>query len=295
MGMLSYRIALAQMETRLGDVKGNAEKVLAAIERAKKEKVDLLITPEMALLGFGAGDIYLDKVRENEKALFSMLNKIKRVDAVIGFVHRDALGFYHNAAALVCNASIAGLYYKYQLVNYRLFDEKRYFKPGNTLPVFWSTLGRIGMLICEDIWFPEPARVMALRAADLLVCLSASPYERGKEEIWEQYLRVRAMDNILPIAFCNQAGCQDGVTYWGGSMVINAEGQVLARGKFLQEDFVIAELPITDAYRTRRRDIRLRELRREVFQTLLNAYDDRESTQEEIEKKLGRKKERRKK
>ncbi len=269
------RIALAQIETRLGDVKGNTRKVSDAIERAKSEKIDLLVTPEMALLGFGAGDVYLDKVEENEGALRSLVKKVRGFTAVIGYVARDSSGFLYNSAAIVFRGRIAGIVHKTQLVNYRLFDEKRYFQPGKTFTPIATPAGNLGVLICEDMWFPEPARILTLRNAHFLVCLSASPYDRGKDEIWEHYLRVRAMDNIIPVLFCNSTGCHDGVSYWGGSMVINAHGNIISRGKFLEEDWVVAQLPSQDAQIVRSRDIRIRELRKDVLEELLQAFDER--------------------
>lgn len=274
--MARTRIALAQIATRLGDIRGNEEKILEAIARAKKEKAHLLVTPELSVLGYGAGDIYIDKAREGAQALEAIVKRCVGLWAVVGFVDVDRYGFQYNAAALIGNGRIQAVHRKLQLVNYRLFDEKRYFKPGGRLEVAPTPFGRVGVLICEDAWFPEPARVLALRGAELLVVIGASPYDRGKDKLWEDYLRVRCIDNILPLAFCNQAGVQDGVTYWGGSMMIDAEGRVVKRGKLLEEDFVIAEISSGDARHARRRDIRIREIRRDVLEDLLKAYDDRE-------------------
>jgi len=272
------RVGLVQIATRLGDVKGNKEKILNAVSLARKEKVNIILTPELATLGFGSGDIYLDKVEENIRALreINTFTEKMKIWAIVGFVERDHLGFYYNSAALLGEGEIQGIYRKVQLVNYRLFDEKRYFKAGSRLPVFDSPFGKIGILICEDVWFPEPARALTFRGAEILMVLSASPFDRGKVEVWEDYLRERVYDNILPIAFANQAGVQEGVTYWGSSMALSASGEIVARGKLVEEDFVIAEIDLEESKRLRRRDIRVREVRREILIELLKAYEEME-------------------
>jgi NAD+ synthase (glutamine-hydrolysing) len=189
-------------------------------------------------------------------------------------VEKDNLGFFYNSAALLGNGEHLGSYRKVQLVNYRLFDEKRYFKPGSRLPVFETPFGRVGVLICEDVWYPEPARALTFRGAEVILVLNSSPFERGKVELWRNILRQRVYDNMLPMAFVNQAGTQDGVTYWGGSMVISASGDEIARGKILEEDFLICDIDLDESKRLRRRDIRVREVRREILEEVLRAYEE---------------------
>lgn len=272
------RFGLAQIATRLGDVEGNKKKILEAIRRGRKEKVQIILTPELATLGFGSGDIYLDKVEENLKALDEIreASRENHVWIVVGYVEKDSLGFYYNSAALIGEGEIQGNFRKIQLVNYRLFDEKRYFRPGSKLSVFETPFGKIGILICEDVWFPEPARALTFRGAEILLVLSASPFDRGKVELWEDYLKVRVYDNILPLAFANQAGVQDGVTYWGGSMVFNARGEIIAKAKLLEEDFLVAEIDLEEAKRLRRRDIRVREVRKEILNEVMKAFEEAE-------------------
>lgn len=266
------RVAVAQIATRLGDVQGNKARIIEAIEWAEKEKAHILLTPELATLGFGSGDIYLDKVEENLEALEEIKAHTREVWAIVGFVEKGPAGVYHNAAALLGEGELKGIYRKVQLVNYRLFDEKRYFQPGNKLPVFPTPFGRLGILICEDVWFPEPARAMTFRGAEIFLVLSASPYDRGKPELWRNYLQERVYDNILPLVFANQAGVQDGVAYWGGSMALAATGEVLHEAAFLDEDFFVVEIDLNEALRLRRRDIRVREVREQILRELLEAY-----------------------
>ncbi len=275
--MREIKVLIAQLSTKLGDVKGNEEKILKAIERAKKEKVYLLLTPELSTLGYGSGDIYLDKVNENLEALERIKKEVDEFYAVIGYVEKDSYGFFYNSACLIHKGEVIGNYRKVQLVNYRLFDEKRYFKRGTKLPVFDIGGIKMGVLICEDVWFPEPSRAMALRGADFLVVLGASPFEGNKKEIWEDFLIQRARDNIIPILFCNQAGCQDGVTYLGYSMYVSASSKIVKTAKLLEEDYLTVNVDLEEAKRLRRRDTRLREIRIEILEELLRAYKEMEN------------------
>ncbi len=270
------RVASAQISAPLGDVSGNASKVIDAITRAEEAGVDVVVTPELALLGYGSGDIYLDKADENIEAFQQIVRHTigKKVISIVGFMEKDELGFFYDSAAVVHDGKVLGTYRKVQLVNYRLFDEKRYFKPGSKIPVFQADWGKFGILICEDVWFPEPARVLTFRGADVIFVLSASPYSRGKPEIWQSFLKERAYDNLLPFVFSNMAGLHDGVSYWGGSMAVSASGKLIGSGKLLQEDFPIFEIDLRESKRLRRRDIRVREVRRKVLEELLQAYED---------------------
>lgn len=280
--MRKVRVALLQLSTRLGAIEENARKILKGIEEARKKGAKIVVTPELATLGYGSGDIYLDKVNENLEMIERIKKKVDDFYLILGYVEEDNKGFFYNSAALIHKGKIIGNYRKVQLVNYRLFDEKRYFKPGNKMPVFETEFGKIGILICEDVWFPEPPRAMALRGAEVLFVIGASPYERKKDEIWINYLRQRVYDNILPVVFCNQAGCQDGVIYLGFSMYMNARGEIVKRGKLIDEDIVILDLDLDEYKRLRRRDIRLREVRRRLLEDLLKAHEEMENDTGEI-------------
>jgi NAD+ synthase (glutamine-hydrolysing) len=275
------RIALAQVVPTLGNIEENTERILRHLGRAQEEKADLFLTPELALIGYGCGDLFLDRVAENLEALDRIRKEVKDCYAVIGYVEEDEEGLLHNAAALLREGRVLGTYRKAHLANYRLFDEKRYFQPGNTCPVFETSFGKIGIAICEDLWHPEPSRAMALRGARLIACLSSSPYNWGKPDLWEAFLRERVNDNLCYLAFCNQAGCQDGATYWGGSMVLSPRGEVVARAKLIEEDFVVAEIDLREVERVRSRDLRVREVRREILEDLLRAYEEREGIERE--------------
>jgi len=215
-------------------------------------------------------------VDENLDALAHIVEEAGRIGiwAVVGYVEKDERGFFYNAAALIGEGRIQGRFAKTQLVNYRLFDEKKYFKPGSLLPVFETPFGKIGILISEDVWFPETARALTFRGAQLLFVLSASPFDRGKVEIWEDFLKVRVLDNILPIVFVNMSGVQEGVTYWGGSAVYSASGKVVKRLKIIETDYDTVTVDLEESKRLRRRDIRIREVRKEILEEVLRAFEE---------------------
>ncbi len=280
--MRKVKVSLLQLSTKLGAIEENTKKIIRGIERARKKGADIIVTPELATLGYGSGDIYLDKVNENLKAVEKIKKRVGNFYLILGYVEEDNKGFFYNSAALIHKKKIIGNYRKVQLVNYRIFDEKRYFKPGNKMPVFNTEFGKIGILICEDVWFPEPPRAMALRGAEVLFVIGASPYERKKDEIWINYLKQRVYDNILPVVFCNQAGCQDGVTYLGFSMYVNAQGEIVKKGKLTEEDMIVFDIDLDEYKRLRRRDIRLREVRKKVLEDLLEAFEEMTNDKDSI-------------
>lgn len=273
--METVRIALVQMEAPLGHIKGNLEKILHAYHQAHENHAHIVVTPELSLFGFGAGDIYFDKVQQNLEALECIREASERLSPwiTVGFVERDPWGFLYNAVALIGKGNIQGIHRKMQLVNYRLFDEKRYFRRGTTFQIHPTPFGRLGFLICEDAWFCEPARILALRGADILIVPSASPFDRGKPSLWEDFLRVRALDNLLPVVFVNLAGIQDGVAYWGGSMVFSARGRKIFQAPFLREHQQIVDIDMAESHLLRRRDTRLREIRPALIQDLTEAFN----------------------
>jgi len=272
--MRTVRVALAQLVAPLGHIEGNLKTILEAYDQAEEGGADLVVTPELALLGYGAGDIYFDKVRQNLEALERIreASRSRRAWIAVGFVEQDAYGFLYNAVALIGNGEIQGIHRKVQLVNYRLFDEKRYFRRGTRFDVFPTPFGRVGFLICEDAWFSEPARILTFRGAELLVVPSASPYDRGKPEMWEDFLRVRVLENQLPVVFVNMAGVQDGVAWWGGSMVFSPRGKRIYQAPFLEPHLGVVSVDLEEARLLRRRDTRLREITSALVEDYLRAF-----------------------
>ncbi len=241
--MRTLRLAMAQINPVVGDIRGNAKKILTYAEKARRAGAALVLFPELALTGYPPEDLLLKPgfIDDNLNALRGLAGKVRGITAVVGFVDREA-GLY-NAAALVHEGEVAAVYHKMHLPNYGVFDEERYFRAGKTPLNFVLNGITFGLEICEDIWFPEgPARAQALAGAEVIVNINASPYHMGKPLIREELLRTRSIDNTAVIAYNNTVGGQDELVFDGAGMVVNEKGEVVARGKPFEEDLVMADL-----------------------------------------------------
>lgn len=254
---------MAQINPVVGDIQGNARRVLSWSEKAKKLGADLVLFPELSITGYPPEDLLLKPrfIDDNLKALDSLAKKIKGITAVVGFVDRKV--DIYNAAAIVHNGKVAEVYHKMYLPNYGVFDEQRYFQAGTEALNFVLNGITIGLEICEDIWYPEgPARVQALAGAELIVNINASPYHMGKARIREEMLVTRARDNDVVIAYNNTVGGQDELVFDGRSLVIDEKGSILAHGKAFEEDLIVTDLDMDSIYMTRLHDPRRREVKR---------------------------------
>jgi len=261
--MRIFRLALAQMNTTVGDLQGNAALVLRAVAAARDAKVDLVVCPELTLTGYPPEDLVLRPqfIKDNLQVLAETVRKIKGVAAVIGFVDR-ADGLY-NAAAFVQSGRIIARHHKIFLPNYGVFDENRYFQPGKQLSTIVLNGVTIGVNICEDIWYPEgPTLSQALVGdAEVIVNISASPYHRGKLRFREEMLATRAMDNRVIVAYANAVGGQDELVFDGNSLVIDHQGRTVARGRAFEEDLVLADVDADAVVRARQQDPRRHKAR----------------------------------
>ncbi len=252
--MRNIRLAMAQINPVVGDINGNAKKILSYAERARKAGAALVLFPELALTGYPPEDLLLKPgfIDDNLAALEALAERVRGVTAVVGFVDREA-GLY-NAAALVHKGEVAAVYHKMHLPNYGVFDEERYFRAGKAPLNFVLNGITFGLEICEDIWFPEgPARAQALAGAEVIVNINASPYHMGKPLIREELLRARSTDNTAIIAYNNTIGGQDELIFDGAGMVVNERGEVIARGKPFQEDLIITDLDADTVSAARRK------------------------------------------
>ncbi len=258
--MHSLRIAMAQMNATVGDLDGNYKKIVRLVEDAKDRRSDLIVFPELAITGYPPEDLLLKPqfIDGNIGCIEKIAAKVGGITAIIGFVDKKEDIF--NAAAVIHNRKIATVYHKMFLPNYGVFDEERYFRSGTT-PVN-IVLGEIiiGLGICEDIWYPDgPARVQSLAGAQVIVNINASPYHMGKAHLREEILATRATDNCAIIVYNNLVGGQDELVFDGHGMVLNEEGEVIARGKAFCEDLLITDLDIEAVFRKRLHDPRWRK------------------------------------
>ena len=234
--MQTIRIALAQINSTVGDISGNRQKIIARIHQAKKKRVDLIAFPELALTGYPPEDLLLKThfIQDNIKALNSIVPYCSGIAAIIGFVDKT-----YNAAAVIYDKKIQLIYHKCHLPNYGVFDEARYFQPGDSAPVFILKGVPIGVNICEDIW-----RTPVLTGgAKLIINISASPYRMGVGKSREKMLAIRAKENKVCIAYVNTVGGQDELVFDGASLIFNEKGKLLARGKSFEEEMIVADVP----------------------------------------------------
>ena len=258
--MHQIRVGIAQINSTVGDFNGNTQKILQSIDQAKSFGVDLLTFPELAITGYPPEDLLLKPqfIRQNRESLNSIIEHSSDMMVVVGFVDSD--GDIYNAAAVLRNKSLVGVYRKFLLPNYGVFDENRYFQAGWECPIFILYGIGIGITICEDMWYEAgPAIVQAYAGARVLINISASPYHAGKGVFRERMLATRASDSVAIVVHNNLVGGQDELVFDGNSLIINEKGEVIARGKQFEEDFVVADLDAESVFRSQLHDPRRRQ------------------------------------
>ena len=239
------KIALAQINPTVGDLAGNVRKILEYVQQAQKQGADLVIFPELALCGYPPEDLLLKKhfVADNIKVLEELSRKIRGVSVITGFVDRDADGKIYNAAAFISDGKIEEVYYKQELPNYGVFDEKRYFTHGTKSGILTVKGVKLAVNICEDIWIEGgPYRAQARAGAKILINISSSPYYAGKLKIRYDLLVTRAQETQTHLVYVNAVGGQDELVFDGGSMVISPDGKVCARAVQFEETLLNVDL-----------------------------------------------------
>ena len=241
------RIAVAQINTTVGAIQRNADKIINYILKARDQKADIVIFPELALCGYPPEDLLLKEnfFKENKRELRRIIGATKSIFAVVGFPHYSGNGRY-NAAALIYDKKLIDIYRKITLPNYGVFDEKRYFYPGDNVPVIPFGDTAFSVSICEDIWHPRGPHRTACRKgkARLVINISASPYHAGKIVQRQRMLRERAVKNKAFVCYCNMVGGQDELVFDGGSIIIGPKGNIIMRAGQFKEDLAIVDLDI---------------------------------------------------
>ncbi len=258
--MRQLRIGMAQINTTVGDFAGNRQKILRAIDEARSLGVDLLTFPELAICGYPPEDLLFKPqfITENLRSLEKVVSASSGLSIVVGFV--DAREDIYNAAAIVHDGKLAGVYHKIFLPNYGVFDENRYFRAGTECPVYVIAGVNVGINICEDIWYEAgPATTQAYSGAEVIVNISSSPYHYGKGGFRERMIATRAADNVAIFAYNNLVGGQDELVFDGNSVVLDEKGRLIARGKQFEEDLVVTDLDVESVFRTRLHDPRWRK------------------------------------
>ncbi|MSO43884.1 MAG: NAD+ synthase [Thermoleophilia bacterium] len=255
------RIACAQVHTVVGDIEGNLALVREAIGAATDVGASLVLTPELALTGYPPEDLLLRPsfAEASREALYELAPTVVDGVAIVGFVEHDDDLF--NSAAVIADGRVQGIYRKRFLPNYGVFDEARYFRAG-TRPMVLDIHGaRVGIVICEDIWYAEPIAAELSRARlDVIACISASPFHMGKAEVRERMLQTRATGSTAALAFCNQVGGQDELVFDGRSVIIDHAGEIVARAPMFRDDLLIADVELDSAAGRRLREPLVRRL-----------------------------------
>jgi NAD+ synthase (glutamine-hydrolysing) len=260
--MRTLRVGLAQIDTTVGDLDGNAAKIIDWIGRARSVGVDLVAFPELAVTGYPPEDLVLRRsfVEDNLAALDRIVAETKGITAVVGFV--DLADDIYNAAAVICDGRIAARYHKQFLPNYGVFDEERYFQRGSESPVCVIAGVDVGVNICEDIWYPEgPTRDQALAGAEVVVNINASPYHRAKGGFRETMIATRASDNAVVVCYVNAVGGQDELVFDGHSLICDERGALVARAAQFREDLLVYDIDVEGVMQARLLDPRYRKER----------------------------------
>jgi len=241
------RIAIAQINSTVGDLSGNFGKIAEYTEKAKLLEADLVVFPELALTGYPPEDLLLKAgfIRDNITKLNELAKTVSGISAVVGFVDRSGPNIY-NAAAHIEGKKVKYVYHKTFLPNYGVFDEKRYFDPGAEKPRTFRIKGvPAGINICEDIWFEDgPAKSLSKSGAKIILVINASPYSIAKVRTREKIIRKQAVGNKVFIVYVNLVGGQDGIVFDGFSMVVNPQGKIIARAEGFAEELLMIDLPL---------------------------------------------------
>jgi predicted amidohydrolase len=265
------KLALAQISSKRENKSENLLKIEKATLKAKQQGADLIIFPEMSLTGY----VVLDQVYELAETIPGpSTQKIEALEKKRGLhfvfvmpeLREKTQATVFNTAVLVGPKGLIGKYRKMYLPTHSVFEEKRYFRPGYEPAAFQTDLGNIGLSICYDVFFPEVFRLTRLKGAQLIICISASPaVRRGYFEILTS---ARALENTAFLAYVNLAGIEDGLQFWGGSRLVSPTGDIVAKAKYDEEDFVVCEVDFGDLRAAETFIPTLRDLRPELFDKL---------------------------
>ncbi|MGH9281013.1 MAG: NAD+ synthase [Acidimicrobiales bacterium] len=274
--MPRLRIAACQIGNVVGDLEGNVARILAALDAAESAGCDLAVFPELAVTGYPPEDLLLKPgfVADNLVALEKLASRTGRCAAVVGFV--DARRDLYNAAAVCAFGSVQGVYRKHLLPNYSVFDEQRYFAPGTDEPRLYIAGGvRVGLTICEDAWAPTgPVTDQSAGGAELIVNLSASPYHAGKRAERERMLATRASDAACALVYVNAVGGQDELVFDGAALVVDATGELVARGRQFEEQVLVLDLDVPPVFRKRLIDPRGRAMAAPLDEVIITPSSD---------------------
>ena len=264
-------LALAQISSQRENKKENLRKIEELTMRAKKEKADLVIFPELSLTGYVVRDQVYELAETIPGPSTTQIAELTRkigMYVVFGMpeLSKKTKATIYNTAVFVGPEGIIGKYHKRYLPTHSVFEEKRYFRPGYQTAAFDTSLGKIGLCICYDLFFPEVTRLTRLEGAQLIICISASPSVR--RSYFETLTAARAIENTAYLAYVNLVGVEDGLQFWGGSRLLSPTGDVISKARYDEEDLVLCEVDFKDIRPAEAFIPTLRDLRPEIFDEL---------------------------
>lgn len=272
-----FKIALGQISSQRESKEANLGKIEELSTRAKAQGADLAIFPEMCLTGY----VIKDQVYELAETIpgpstdrVASIAEKTQMHIVFGMpaLSEKTKATLYNTAVLVGPNGVIGTYHKMYLPTHSVFEEKRYFRAGYQSAVFNTPIGKLGLCICYDLFFPEVTRLARLAGAQLLVCISASPAVR--KSYFETLTTARALENTAYLAYVNLAGVEDGLQFWGGSRLVNPTGDIVAKAKYDEEDFVVCEVDYQELKMAEPFIPTLRDLRPELFEQLRRSAEN---------------------
>ena len=246
---MNFIAVLAQIKPKLGCIKDNLALIEERIQHAREAGADLVIFPELALTGYFLKDLVPEvALRLDSPEIVRLTELSVGISIVIGFVEVTDDYRFFNSAVYLEDGAVKHLHRKVYLPTYGLFDEQRYMARGERFRAFDAKFGRMGLLICEDMWHLSSSYILAMDGATTLLCLSSSPgrgiggESLGSAEAWQQLTSTTAMFLNCRVLYCNRVGFEDGVNFWGGSEYVAPSGESAVRGRLLEEDSVTALL-----------------------------------------------------
>jgi predicted amidohydrolase len=271
-----FKVALAQIGCQRANKRENIRRIEKAAAKAQKQEADLVIFPELCITGYTLRDqVYglAEHVPGESTGQVEKIAKKTKTHIIFGIpeLNERAQATLHNTAVIVGPEGFIGKYRKMYLPTHSIFEEKRYFRPGYQQTVFDTKVGKIGLAICYDLFFPEVTRLARLEGAQLIVCISASPATR--RTFFEILTSARAIENTAFLAYVNLVGIEDGLQFWGGSRLVGPQGRILAKAKYDKEDFVIGEVNYADIRSVEAFAPTLKDLRPELFAKLKDSAE----------------------
>lgn len=273
---MQFNLALAQINTKLGEVDANLEKHLDLIKQARAQKADLVVFPELSLTGYMLQDLVPTVAHSpapDDPIFKPLLRASETIDVVVGFVDEDSRHRFYIASAYLSGGQVVHVHHKAFLPTYGLFDEGRFFARGEAIRAFDTRFGRAGLLICEDFWHAAPPYLLWLDGADLLIFCSASPgrglndHEKLESAHWVETVN-QSYANLFTcfVAHSNRVGYEDGLNFWGGATLFDPRGDRIAHGPYFEEALTVVPVDLNQVRRTRSRLPLLRDERADLVQ-----------------------------